>query len=1134
MNKFFLLTAFILGNSAMFGQYCNPWGDCSDWIESITVSNLSKTSACSAGGYGFYDQDTIFVEAGSAYPVTIINSVYADTKASGYVDFDLNNTFDETERIDFAAAGVVGTHAGSLVVPATAASGAIFRARFYVQIATEVSDPCGGGYVIIAPYEYEDYVVKVGADPSGSYCAASGTSNASDPNCNTASTVDVQVNKVEVVGEFNNNNATCGITSPGYSDYTSIQAIIADGEDFTVNVTIGAEGSAYEAVKAWMDFNGDNVFDPVDELLASTNVPGDRNWVFTGTMASGGFTGTSRLRVRGYWGYVDDPVWAQPCGSNTIGEVEDYTVIITSANAPDCAENPGPSDGATAVCLGGHRFEWSHPDAANIDGYTISIGSTSGNYDLEDKKDVGNVLNYTMGSGLQPGKTYYWKVEPYVGAESAPACSEWSFTTAANPDPKPQFIVGGTIVEDTMTCIDAELEIKIAMSNGDGTFSNGSWSISQQSFIDVIANDSAVFQGDTPGLLWVVHTITDGNGCMGVDSIAITINPDPSTGTISPEVLTFCGQGDQDFELDGVTGTIQWQDSVPGGLWVDANGETGTSINVSINDQSSASERYVRARITENGCSAISDFSGMVVNPNPEKAGISFPEGLEFCSGDSVTLTSEMVTDSLVWLPSEADGAADLIVKTAGDVTLRRVDRLTTCFSDSTLSITEEALPVKPIMDPSTDQTICSVDLPFEVSITNPTSAVEWMTGETTTTIAINNIAEEVFVSNITDKGCKSTSDTIRIDVIAQPSQPLIEIPSGSTELCEGDSLLVRISNFNSGIVWSDGETEIQRYIKVGGTFSATFGEGTSCESISEAITVTILESPDPIQLKVEGPNPGCVGDSVYLIATNYPEVSWNNSTNTINDTLLVTTSGNYRATVESANGCTRSATEEVVLNETPEAPTITISGDGNCPGDEKILIANMEVLWDDASATVNDSLIVTDPGTYTATVSVGVCSNQSSIEVVYDGAPENPEISQSNDTLFVTPADQEGYSWYKDEELIATTTEPFLDGVEPGVYAVTYSTSGGCTSALSENFIVIGINELNAEQVLILYPNPGQGTYFLNVDAQEIKVFDALGRTVESELTKDRKLLIPDAKGHLFLQVRIGEKIYHSRLIQE
>ncbi|MFT5336567.1 MAG: hypothetical protein ACI9YL_000563, partial [Luteibaculaceae bacterium] len=869
-----------------FGQYCTPSGNCNDNVATFEFSNVFKASGCDTlGGYEFHNLDTVFVQPGSSYPIAVNVENLANSKVVAWIDYDRSGVFEETERIEFATTAIQGVHAATTVVPVDYPLGEETGIRVCMFLAGEpLVGPCGE-YVIYEPFEYEDYVLKSGDPAEKGYCNAGGSYKLNSPTCNDTNVVyDTYVSRVNFDGEFDNPSNTCGVTSGGYSDYLNMEAIIADGEDYSISVTLVSELNGSESVAAWVDWNGDKEFDVVNEALSSGNLRGDKTWIFTGTHANQGYTGPVLLRVLGYWGYVN--YVATPCGYGGDGEVEDYTIVLTSGNAPDCANTPIPAEAKTDVCLASLSLSWSHGDSANIDGFYISLGTTAGGTQVLDQFDNGKDSNYVHGTALLPNTTYYWKIEPYNGTEKATSCSEWSFTTAPNGDPKPSFYVGGNLVSDTSTCFNEPLEIKVQMAGGDGTIAQGTWTASTAGYLSVIQNDSAVFEGSTAASVWVYHSIEDGKGCTGVDSIQITVNLNPATGQFNKGVQTYCGSGTETFEISGTTGTKQWQDSLPGGLWNDISGETGSDFQLSLNDQSGPSERYLRVVVTENGCTAESMVTGMIINPNPQKPELSYPDGLFFCEGDSVTLKGAGA-DSLVWLPSEIEALDDLVVKVAGDITLRTVNIQTGCFTDSTVTVLEEANPAKPNMDPAVDQTVCSGSLPFAVSVTNPSASVLWMNAEITNDISLNASTAQIWVVNETPKGCSMSSDTISLDVVSQPDKPIIDIPSGSTDFCDGDSLFVRVTNHSANLTWSDNNTEVQRYIKSGGTYSVTFGDDPNCQAVSDEITVSMLPSPTLITLVEKGPNPGCVGDSVLLIATNYDEVSWNNSTNTINDTLI-------------------------------------------------------------------------------------------------------------------------------------------------------------------------------------------------------------------------------------------------------
>ncbi|MCF1191970.1 T9SS type A sorting domain-containing protein [Mangrovimonas sp. AS39] len=67
-----------------------------------------------------------------------------------------------------------------------------------------------------------------------------------------------------------------------------------------------------------------------------------------------------------------------------------------------------------------------------VDGYYVSIGTTSGGTDVLDGFDVGNILNYDGGS-FEYNTTYFITITPYNVNGTANDCMTYSFTTMENP-----------------------------------------------------------------------------------------------------------------------------------------------------------------------------------------------------------------------------------------------------------------------------------------------------------------------------------------------------------------------------------------------------------------------------------------------------------------------------------------------------------------------------------------------------------------------------------------------------------------------------------------------------------------------------------------------------------------------------
>lgn len=85
---------------------------------------------------------------------------------------------------------------------------------------------------------------------------------------------------------------------------------------------------------------------------------------------------------------------------------------------------------------------------------------------------------------------------------------------------------------------------------------------------------------------------------------------------------------------------------------------------------------------------------------------------------------------------------------------------------------------------------------------------------------------------------------------------------------------------------------------------------------------------------------------------------------------------------------------------------------------------------------------------------------------------------------------------------------------------------------------ITVGIHEPEIEAASVqVYPNPGQGRYFIRGKADEIKVFDVLGKEVDFSLhSKENKLysleIINKVKGIYIIHINEGDRIYKTKII--
>lgn len=139
------------------------------------------------------------------------------------------------------------------------------------------------------------------------------------------------------------------------------------------------------------------------------------------------------------------PAASLPNGSNfrmrieTAWNLGNYYVYLDNIAAtqvvsdpPACVNLITPTNGSTGVGIN-TGLEWS-PATGIPTGYTLSVGTTSGGTDIVDNENVGLSTTYTFPTALEYSTTYYVTVLPFNGNGPAVGCTEFTFTTGADPN----------------------------------------------------------------------------------------------------------------------------------------------------------------------------------------------------------------------------------------------------------------------------------------------------------------------------------------------------------------------------------------------------------------------------------------------------------------------------------------------------------------------------------------------------------------------------------------------------------------------------------------------------------------------------------------------------------------------------
>ncbi len=103
--------------------------------------------------------------------------------------------------------------------------------------------------------------------------------------------------------------------------------------------------------------------------------------------------------------------------------------VYVAPEPPVAAADPIPEDAATGVTLD-QILSWA--PAYTATGYTLSFGTDNPPTNIENARDLGDVLTYTPGA-LTYGTTYYWSVTPYNAYGDATGVPVWSFIAMDDP-----------------------------------------------------------------------------------------------------------------------------------------------------------------------------------------------------------------------------------------------------------------------------------------------------------------------------------------------------------------------------------------------------------------------------------------------------------------------------------------------------------------------------------------------------------------------------------------------------------------------------------------------------------------------------------------------------------------------------
>jgi hypothetical protein len=211
---------------------------------------------------------------------------------------------------------------------------------------------------------------------------------------------------------------------------------------------------------------------------------------------------------------------------------------------------------------------------------------------------------------------------------------------------------------------------------------------------------------------------------------------------------------------------------------------------------------------------------------------------------------------------------------------------------------------------------------PYELWISETTETEGWFTGKYDSSYAFYSVAVDS-VGNREIAPLTPDAFTTMVNCLDK-LQPRLDT-TGATTICEGDTVILRISGGNS-YTWNDGDNAGTRYITQAGLYTAEVSDTFGCSRQTDTTEITVLPAPPAPVISVSGDT----------LQSSYADGhQWYR-----NDTLIqgatdpiyvTTTAGRYTVSYTDTNGCTSfSAATDYAPEKEPK--TVHLIGRGK-PG---------------------------------------------------------------------------------------------------------------------------------------------------------------------------------------------------------
>ena len=281
------------------------------------------------------------------------------------------------------------------------------------------------------------------------------------------------------------------------------------------------------------------------------------------------------------------------------------------------------------------------------------------------------------------------------------------------------------------------------------------------------------------------------------------------------------------------------------------------------------------------------------------------------CPGDTLLLTALPSEEAqLLWSTGGSDST--IVITEAMQYSVQAInstgDTANAVWTVTTLDFPEVDIFVSGRLECPDDQV--SLSVPFSV-----TTEYEWSTFQTNNLISVGSPGE---YSVLAYNQCGEARDTVMVESDNKP-YPIAEISADSTEICEGDSVVLRLNLNSEGFwFWSEGFAFVDSIVvDTPGEYWVNFIN--DCGTVTEFIEIRF---PPPIEVAIEGPSKMCQGEEITLNAISNTALAYRWSDGSTETSFSTSFTGDYSVSV--SDKCDEEASASQRVQEIPP-PSVTI-----------------------------------------------------------------------------------------------------------------------------------------------------------------------------------------------------------------